>query len=160
LPAYDTSEAAARKRVLTSFALMAIVLTAVLLSYLSARSRTDGRVQSVAVLPFKAAPDAERQEALEAALVNALVTKMSRIRGVTVVSGNAPKVDAVLDGTMSRGGDTLFVSARLVRVADSSQLWQTSFQTPAADTTLAAETISARIVDDLYRTTQSPAPSR
>jgi TolB-like protein/DNA-binding winged helix-turn-helix (wHTH) protein/Tfp pilus assembly protein PilF len=95
--------------------------------------------RSIAVLPFRPLIGADRNESLEVGVTESLITALQdrglRVQPLGVVRrftaddrdvraiGRQLGVDAVLDGHLQRDGDQLRVAAKLIRVADGSQLW-------------------------------------
>jgi len=59
-------------------------------------------------------------------------------------------VGAVLQGTVSRMGDRLHVTAELVRTADDAQLWSRTFDGPATDLTAMQDTIASDVTRALH----------
>src|SRR5215471_3563766 len=108
------------------------------------KRRMDTPVRTIAVLPFKPLVVEHRDESLEMGMADALIGKLSNIKEVTVrpltsvrryggpeqnsvEAGRELGVDAVLDGTIQRWGNTIRVTVRLVRVGDERQLWEGHF---------------------------------
>lgn len=123
-------------------------------------------IHSLAVLPFKPIIARERDEALEFGITDTLIAKLSNLRGVdvrpltavrrfagleqdAVDAGRQLGVDAVLDGTTHNDHDKIRVTARLVRVSDSVQLWSGQFDTTFADIFSVYDAISNRLVGEL-----------
>jgi serine/threonine-protein kinase len=101
-------------------------------------------VRSIAVLPFKPLVADRRDESLEMGMTDTLITKLSNISEVSVrplgsvrryggleqdplAAGRQLGVEAVLDGTIQRSGDSVRVTARLIRISDGKQLWEGRF---------------------------------
>jgi tetratricopeptide (TPR) repeat protein/TolB-like protein len=109
-----------------------------------------GDVQALAVLPF-ASPGAEAgDEYLGPGLASAIAGRLVYLQQVIVrpmpstlkygeaaqdpiEAGQALRVDAVLHGTIRRTGDSVQVSATLVRVQDGTRLWDWSTTTTAPE---------------------------
>lgn len=130
--------------------LLAVVAGLLTLSYVgTARHGTSvvpGGVQALAVLPF-ASPGAEAgDEYLGPGLASAIAGRLTYLQKVIVrpmastlkygdasqdplEAGRALRVDAVLQGILRRTGDSIQVSATLVRVADGTRLWNWSTTT-------------------------------
>jgi serine/threonine-protein kinase len=99
------------------------------------------QVKTITVLPFKLLNTAAEDEYLGTGLADALMSQIGRIPQILVTSagpiqndrhdsvaiGRDLRVEAVLDGTVQPDGDTLEVTARLVRVEDAVVLWSASF---------------------------------
>lgn len=131
------------------------------------KSRPDveaGRVQTLAVLPFKFINAGERDESLELGMADSLILKLSK--GVTVrplsavrkfgspdqdaaEAGRALGVDAVLDGNIQNAGDRIRVSAVLTRTADGKRLWAGQFDETASDIFALQDSISGRVANAL-----------
>ncbi len=122
-------------------------------------------IRSIAVLPFKPIIAKERDEALQFGIADTLIAKISNIRGITVrpltavrryagpeqdavEAGRQLGVEAVLDGTTHNANDKIRVTARLLRVSDSSQLWSVQFDTTLADIFSIYDAISSRLVEE------------
>jgi TolB-like protein/Flp pilus assembly protein TadD len=133
-------------------------------------------IHSLAVLPFKPIIAKERDEALEFGITDTLIAKISNIRGLSVRpltavrryagleqdavdAGRQLGVDAVLDGTTHNDHDRIRVTARLLRVSDSAQLWSGQFDTTFADIFAVYDAISNRLVSELS-VKLSPAEQR
>jgi TolB-like protein/Tfp pilus assembly protein PilF len=123
-------------------------------------------VHSIAVLPFlPLGPEAD-DRFLGFGLADALIARLSRLRGVvvrpvtavagfdrpdrdTVAEARRIKVDAVLDGSVQRSGDRLRVTVKLVRVADGASLWSAQYDERTTDLFAIEDSIGARVVEGL-----------
>ena len=132
----------------------------------SAAAADSSAIHFVAVLPFKPISERNRDESLELGMADALITKLSNIRQVTVtptssirkytsltqdpiVAGHELGVESVLDGSIQRLSDRIRVTVRLVRVADGSSLWAETFDERFADIFALQDSISERVADAL-----------
>jgi DNA-binding winged helix-turn-helix (wHTH) protein/TolB-like protein/Tfp pilus assembly protein PilF len=123
-------------------------------------------IETIAVLPFKTLLEAERDEALELGMADAMIGRISRLRGIVVrpltavrgygsldqdalAAGRQLGVEAVLDGTIQRSGNRLRVTARLLRVTDSVQLWEGRFDEQATEIFTLQDRLSSRIAEEL-----------
>lgn len=136
--------------VLLALAGIAAIVTAAS-SFLSRPAATPaGEIRSLAILPFKPLTLAGKDEALEIGMADALISRMSRARDLTVrpltavrrfggleqdpvAAGRALEVDAVLDGTIHSADGRIRVSARVIRVADGKQIWSDQFDRESGD---------------------------
>jgi DNA-binding winged helix-turn-helix (wHTH) protein/TolB-like protein/Tfp pilus assembly protein PilF len=126
----------------------------------------DGQVKTLAVLPFRPLAPSEQDAILGIGMADALITKLSGIRKVTVrptsaiakyaagntdllAAGRELGVDAVLDGKIQRSGDALRISVQLVRVSDNLPLWAGTFDTKETDIFTLQDSISAQVADSL-----------
>ena len=122
--------------------LLFAVVVSVLIGYRSL-GKPSPSIKSIAVLPFRSigANDAEARAGI--GLADILTTRLSVLRDVRVMPANATKrldttdalgsgrmlqVDAVLEGALYYSNDRLRVTARLVRVNDSSIIWSGEFE--------------------------------
>jgi len=149
LPALPSSPARPRLRVwvLTGAGIVSLVAAVVAVAVLGrqpgvASARPAG-VESMAILPFRTAADAE-QEFLGVGLAEALVARLAGSTPVMIPSmatarlytaagkdarqaGREMGVSAVLEGQVQRSGDRLRASLRLVRVSDGRVLWSDTY---------------------------------
>ena len=165
-----------RERVLAAVAAALVLLTLAGLLFLrrspDVPPRPDGTVRSLAVLPFKPIVASDRDEALEIGMADALIARISSVRGVVVrpltavrryggidhdpfVAGRELAVDAVLDGSIHRTGDAIRVRARLLRVSDGTQLWSGEFDARYSGIFDVQDSISSRLAEAL---TLEPTP--
>jgi TolB-like protein/Tfp pilus assembly protein PilF len=118
-------------------------------------------INSIAVLPFKPLATESRDEALELGMAEALITRLTGIKQLTVLpvsavrkygaldqdavaAGRQLKVDAVLDGSIQRVGGRTRVTVQLWRVADGRQLWRDAFDDQRESIFALQDSISAR----------------
>lgn len=118
--------------------------------------------QVIAVLPFKPIVPGDRDEALEIGMADAMIARISAVDGLIVrpltavrryasvdsdaiEAGRALGAHAVLDGSIHRSGDQIRVTARLLRVSDSKQLWAGSFDDRFSGIFAVHDSISRRI---------------
>lgn len=129
-------------------------------------------IQTLAVLPFSALSPT-RDEPLELGMTDAIITRLTTIRQVTVrptsavlpysrghrdaiAIGREQRVDAVLEGKIQKTTDRVRVTVQLLRVSDGGSLWAETFDQPAQDLFAIQDAISRRVVDAL-RVTLSQA---
>jgi len=148
------------------FGIMVVLIAGVALAIYSSRREQplpSSPIKSIAVLPFKPLIPESRDEVLELGMADTLISKLSRIKQVTVRSlsavrqyvsvnqdavaaGREQKVDAVLEGNIQRSGDKVRVTVRLVRVADSESIWTDQFDASMTDIFAMQDSISERVV--------------
>jgi tetratricopeptide (TPR) repeat protein len=101
----------------------------------------DPGVPAVAVLPFADHSPDRDHEYLAAGMMEEVASALARVDGLRVVAptsapaeesdiqrvGRALGVEAVLQGSVSRWGDSVRINARLMRVADRSFLWTETY---------------------------------
>lgn len=105
---------------------------------------------SVAVMPFLDLTDAMDQEPFADGMTEQIIDTLSRRPGWKIPAfsrvmafkgqdtglnqlGRELRVRHLLEGSVRRSGDTLRVSARLVRVDDGYVVWSSSYDRPAGD---------------------------
>lgn len=144
----------------------------------SAVSRQQPR-QALAVLPFlDLTSQAMKEEYVADGLTEELITSLSRMEGwrvsaptdsfalkgktMTVAqTATALDVDYLVDGSLRRSGDTLRVSARVVRAADGSVVWSQSYDRSSRDLLAVQDDIAGQVAEALGRCCQGqPQPSR
>jgi TolB-like protein/DNA-binding winged helix-turn-helix (wHTH) protein/Tfp pilus assembly protein PilF len=129
---------------------------------LSMRTASAAPIKSIAVLPFKPLVAEGRDEAFEMGTADTLITRLSRIKELSVrptsavrkyntleqdpiAAGLEQKVDAVLDGNIQKTGERIRVTIRLLRVKDGQTLWAGKFDEPLADIFSLQDSISERV---------------
>lgn len=144
-------------------ALVLIVIATIVMLVLSRRdavTATDAR--TLAVLPFKPLVAADRDPAMEMGMTDALIAKLSRVRGISVrpttavmpyietasdLRAIAAKLDveSILDGKLQKSGDRVRVSVQLVRAADGVTVWADRFDERFTDIFALQDAISERV---------------
>lgn len=147
-------------RVAVSFARFAapVLLVGVLSLALLARhpkhselSLTPLQIHSLAVLPLDNLSGDPGQDYFSDEVTEELITQLGKIRSVRVISRTSVmqyrgtkkslseiarelNVDAVVEGTVSRSGDRVHMTASLVRASPETHLWAESYETQAGYT--------------------------
>lgn len=158
-----------RHQNLIGFLLLAV--TAALVCYFWFASRhakvDDGTVfKSIAVLPFRILDGSDTDEYLGIGMADALITRLSGLKRVSVrptsavlkynrsgldpaASGRELEVDAVLEGSIRKAGETVRVTVQLVSVQSGAQLWASKFDEKASDVFTVEDRVSARVSEAL-----------
>ncbi len=153
--------------------LSAVALTAVVLvgGALVVRARwhagaSHAALHSLAILPFEDLSPAHDQEYFAAGMTDELITALSRLGGLRVAArtssrtakarggsppeiGRALGVDAVLDGSVRRAGDSLRIAVQLVSTADDSTRWSESYDGSLKDVFTVQERIARSVAQAL-----------
>ncbi len=126
-----------------------------------------GKIKSLAVLPFlSASGDDPEAEYLSDGLTESLINNLSRLPHLKVIShsatlsykgrpadvrevGRALKVQAVLTGRMVHQGEEISVSAELVNVRDTRQLWGSRYDRRLSDALALEQEITLRVSEKL-----------
>ena len=165
-----------RTRLLRSFAFAAMVLIVATVAWLGFRPVDTGlpdRVMLV-VLPFENLGSNPAEDYLSDGLTEELILQLSRIdsqrlgiiaRTTAMKYRGTPKsvaeigdelgVDYVVEGSVRRGGDTVRITAQLIRVGDETHLWAESYDREPGDL-LALEHQVARAVAGQIQVAVSP----
>lgn len=123
-------------------------------------------IASLAVLPFEPLAGNTDDAYLGLGLADALITRLSNLRRIAVRPTSAVRrylgverepaevgrllqVDAVLDGTIRRSGDSLRISVQLVSVRDDAPMWATQFDARATDLFALEDSISQQLAEEL-----------
>ena len=158
-----------RRRTMFAAVAAIVVLAAMVAAFAILRARTHaaaGPIRSVAVLPFKPLLPHDRDHALELGMTETMIARLGSMRELTVPplsrvrpfgspsvdpfeAGRKLGVDAVLDSHVQRRGDRIRVTARLVRVADETQLWMGQFDEKFTDIFAVQDSISRRVAGEL-----------
>jgi DNA-binding winged helix-turn-helix (wHTH) protein/TolB-like protein/Tfp pilus assembly protein PilF len=144
-----------------AIAAVAAVALAVWLSWLRIQHQRQ-IVSTLAVLPFHPIGD-QQDEYLGVAMADALISRLSNIRGVSVRPTSAVRkftassdpilaarelaVGSVLEGTIQRAGDTMRVTVQLVDAERDAPLWSDKFDVAVSD----VFSLQDRISDEVAR---------
>ena len=107
-------------------------------------------VRSVAVLPLKNLSGDPGQDYFADGTTDELITKLARVPGLRVVSWNSVvqerdtkkplqtiarelRADLLVEGSVSRSGNTVRINAQLIDAKDDGHLWANSFEAPLSD---------------------------
>ena len=150
---------------LKTVAAIAIVATLTALGVIFFLNRTPrNEIESLAVLPFANATKNPDLEYLSDGIADTLINNLSRLPKLRVMArsttfryrgqitdpqkiGRDLHVNALLTGEVRPHGNTLDVSAELVRTDDGSQIWGEHYSTPMSD----AVSLQSRITADASR---------
>src|SRR5439155_7709055 len=133
-------------------ALLAVLLA---LAVSGTRERWRGRsapvkIESLAVLPFENLPGEDGQNDFVDGMSDALITKLAQVRALRVISRTSvmqykrankslPRiaeeldVDAVVEGTVTRSGARVRVTAQLIHAPTDRHLWARSYERELRD---------------------------
>jgi len=122
--------------------------------------------ESIAVLPFVDMSQAHDQEYFSDGLSEELLNQLAQVPQLRVIArtssfafkgkdvpvadiARALKVDHVLEGSVRKSGNTLRVTAQLIRTSDSSQLWSQAFDRDLTDVFKVQDEIAREVVSAL-----------
>jgi DNA-binding winged helix-turn-helix (wHTH) protein/TolB-like protein len=124
------------------------------------------QVERIAVLPFQPLGTDNDDSYLGLGMADALIARLRSIRGVTVVPtaeiikyqnrahdaaaiGRDLKVLSVLDGTVERNGDDVWLRVKLVRARDGTVLWSDDYRGKFAQILTMQDQIADRAISAL-----------
>jgi DNA-binding winged helix-turn-helix (wHTH) protein/TolB-like protein/tetratricopeptide (TPR) repeat protein len=156
------------KRYLEMFAVVAVLFGIFGFIYWSRHTPTRevSGVRSIAVLPFKTIGTDAQNDLLGLGMADALIIKLSKLDQLTVLPtssvfrytnrdkdaaaiGNDLGVEGVLDGTVQRDGDSVRVTAQLIRLKDGKTLWSGKFDERYSSIFLLQDSISEQLTASL-----------
>jgi serine/threonine protein kinase/TolB-like protein/Flp pilus assembly protein TadD len=123
---------------------LAIVINHFWINGRQKQPETAAAMRTIAVLPFKSIGAEGDNEYVELGMADALITRLSNIRGIVVrptssvsryaglqqdavISGRELGVDVVLDGSVQKISDRIRVTVRLIRTKDAASMWAETF---------------------------------
>jgi TolB-like protein/tetratricopeptide (TPR) repeat protein len=133
--------------------------------------------QSIAVLPFVNMSSDKEQEYFSDGLSEELLNLLAQVPQLRVIartssfSFKGKEVDVatiaktlnvanVLEGSVRKSGDTIRITAQLIRAADSSHLWSRTYDRQMTDVFKVQDEIAAAVVDELKIKLLKVAPKR
>ncbi|HYS54444.1 MAG TPA: winged helix-turn-helix domain-containing protein [Thermoanaerobaculia bacterium] len=103
-------------------------------------------IRSIAVLPFENLTGDPSQERFVRAMTDTLTTNLGHVKGLRVIARSSD-VDAIVEGSVSRAGESLQVSARLMRASTDQLIWARRYQGAARDAAALQRQITRGVVD-------------
>jgi DNA-binding winged helix-turn-helix (wHTH) protein/TolB-like protein/Flp pilus assembly protein TadD len=122
----------------------------------------NSQIKSIAILPFKSLAAGETDEYLGVGMADALISKLSSIKQITVrptssivryantdvdpiKAGSDLNVNSVLDGRVQKIGDRIRVTVQLLRASDGAPLWANKFDEKYTDVFSLEDRISEEV---------------
>ena len=135
---------------LAGFAAVAVLATGYIMSRGRAADASRPRIRSLAVLPLKSLSGDPTQEYLADGMTEALIGRLSRIHNLRVISRTSvmrfknPQlsvpgiartlgVDAIVEGSVTREGNRIRVTAQLIRGATDEHFWSETYDRELRD---------------------------
>jgi TolB-like protein/DNA-binding winged helix-turn-helix (wHTH) protein/Flp pilus assembly protein TadD len=157
-PAADASRTTvpARKWIWAGF-LAVVIVSAAILTVMRRRvpaerttTAAPARIESIAVLPLENLGEEPAQEYFADGMTDALITDLAQIRGLRVISRTSVMsykklrqrlpdiarelgVDAVVEGTVTRSGSRVRVTAQLIHAPTDRHLWARTYEREVRD---------------------------
>ena len=158
-----------KKRIIAAWAMVCLTMVGLIIAaYYLLRDREEpaSQAKSLAVLPFKPLATDSRNEYLEMGMAETLISRLSKLRQITVrpisavskytglqqdavEAGRQLNTQYVLDGSVQKLGDSLRVTVRLLDTKDGRVIWSEQFDEKAADIFKVQDSISERVAKDL-----------
>jgi TolB-like protein len=131
---------------LTLSAMLVVLATIVWVHRSANRDGTDqNQINSIAILPLENLSGDDAQDYLAYGVTSELITSLGQIGGLRVISlttamqykhprkpvsqiAQELKADAILDGSVLRSGDKLWISTQLVDARADRQIWAQSYE--------------------------------
>jgi TolB-like protein/DNA-binding winged helix-turn-helix (wHTH) protein/Flp pilus assembly protein TadD len=130
---------------------LVLLLTAALSWILYSQSQSSPKIHSLAVLPLESLSGDASQDYFADGMTDALITDLAQISALRVISRTSAmtykhvrkplpeiarelNVEAVVEGTVSRSGERVRITAQLIQVPDERHLWAQSFEGDLKDT--------------------------
>jgi len=179
-PASPSTRFGHRARRYGFVALTGAVVVVVLVAY-KARALRPGTqdrpsVRSLAVLPLKNLSSDPEQEYFSDGMTDELITELARISQLRVISHSSvgrykdshrplPEiagelgVDAVVEGSVSRSGDRVRITAQLIDARTDTHLWADMYEDDVRDVLALQDRVAARIASQIG-TTLTADPKR
>ena len=146
--------------------LVAALAVSLPLFWLRSKSRETENIPSIAVLPFENFSEEKANEYLSDGITEDLCTALSQIKGLHVPArtssfvfkgktedirkiGEQLHVGTVLEGSVSKAGNKLRISAQLINVANGFHLWAANYDREMTDILEIRSDISRRVVEAL-----------
>ncbi|MEW6209127.1 MAG: protein kinase [Acidobacteriota bacterium] len=167
-------DAKRRRKIIAGSAIAcAAIIALITAAYYLWPEREEPQVKSLAVLPFKPLASDSRNEYLELGMAETLISRLSKLKQITVrpisavskyaslqqdavEAGRELRTQYVLDGSIQRLDDSLRVTVRLLDTKDGRVIWSEQFDEKAANIFKVQDSISERVARDLaVRITES-----
>jgi len=134
--------------------------------YRESLTRLGSRPTSLAVLPLRNLSADPEQEYFSDGITDELITDLAKMSGIRIIShtsverykkSTAPvpeiarelDVDAVVEGTVTRSGDRVRITAQLIDARTDSHLWAESYERDLPDTLALQDTVAHDIAQEI-----------
>ena len=151
---------------------LALVVAASLSWILYSQSQSSPKIRSLAVLPLESLSGDASQDYFADGMTDALIADLGQISALRVISRTSVmgykrvhkplaeiarelNVEAVVEGTVSRSGERVRITAQLIQVPNEKHLWAQSYEGDLQDT-LALQNRVARAIAEQIQVTLNP----
>jgi TolB-like protein/DNA-binding winged helix-turn-helix (wHTH) protein/Tfp pilus assembly protein PilF len=152
-----------------ALALAGVLLVALNAGRLRSRIFANARpleIRSIAVLPLENLSNDPAQEYFSEGISDALTTNLAQIGSLRVISrtsavqfrsskktlpeiGRDLRVDAIVEGTVSRAGDRVRITAQLIEASTDHHLWASSYERDLHDVLALQDQVARDIADEI-----------
>lgn len=153
-------------RGLAALLMVAAVLGALFIYHRYQRRSTEAIPRTIAVLPFKTIGADDEHDLLGLGMADALIMKLSKYQRMTVLPtssvfryttrdkddiaiGRELGVEGVLDGTLQRDGNSIRVTALLIRINDGKTVWTGKFDERSSSMFSIQDSLSEQLIASL-----------
>ena len=162
-----TSSSGKQRKLVAVFSLVVVVVAAIVgLSFYFRRATTATTIESIAVLPFVNDNKDPNTEYLADGIPESIINSLSPLPNLKVMSRNSAfhykgqeldldqvakelKVQAIVTGRITQGGDGLLIGVELINVQDRSQIWGRKYNRKLVDVFDVQEEIAKEISEKL-----------
>ena len=162
-----------RNQVWIGLGFAVVLVLGVALSWiLYSQSQPSPKIRSLAVLPLESLSGDASQEYFADGMTDALIADLGQISALRVISRTSAmaykrvrkslpeiarelNVEAVVEGTVSRSGERVRITAQLIQVPDEKHLWAHSYEGDLQDT-LTLQNSVARAIAEQIQVTLNP----
>ncbi len=154
------------RRTRTAALLAVLVLAAVGWWWFRGTSAGPGRIESLAVLPFANLSGDDEQEYFVYGMHDALIAELAQIGALTVISRTSMtryrdtkksvpeiarelSVDAVVEGSVFKAGDSVRITAQLIAAAPERHLWSHTYERELRDVLALHKEVARAIVREI-----------
>ena len=148
---------------------LALVLAGSLSWILHPRTHSTPAIRSLAVLPLKNLSGDSSQDYFAEGMTDELITRLAQISALRVISRTSVmtynsvrkslpeiarelNVDAVVEGTISRSGERVRITAQLIRAPKDAHMWAHSYDEGLQDTLALQSKVARDIADQIHVT--------
>lgn len=163
---HEATTGTTRRRLISGAVAATLAIGAAVLTWRERGRGIPEHAPTIAVLPFETSDATSGSDAFADGLTDEIQRNLAVIQGLALRSSgsaftfkNRPRdlrqvasllaVDFVLEGSVTRAGSRLQISARFTRMADSAVIWNNVFDRDAQDLPVIVDEISLAIVNQL-----------
>ncbi len=151
-----------RRGVALTFAALALIISSIF--YFKGN---DGRIDSIAVLPFSSMSSDANAQFMSDAITGKIINSLSKLPELNVKSQNSVSrykgneanlaqikseldVQAVLTGQVKNNGENISISVELIDVNDNRHLWGKSYEGKISDASLLEQEVAKDVSNELH----------